>query len=149
MFVEKEDFKLLMRDTTLEKILTDDVDGAMFALQADTAISQATEYLSGLYDVEAIFSATGPDRHAYLLKVILYIIRYQIMDLVPGLTLARNNEPTKVERDYQNGLDWLKALSRGDIESTLPKRVINNPDGSTGTKSSFRAGSQTPRDLNF
>lgn len=149
MFVEKEDFKLLMRDSTLEKILTDDVDGAMFALQADTAISQATEYLSGLYDVEAIFSATGSDRHAYLLKVILYIIRYQIMDLVPGLTLTRNSEPTKVERDYQNGLDWLKALSRGDIESTLPKRVINNPDGSTGTKSSFRAGSETPRDLNF
>lgn len=149
MFVEKDDFKLLMRDNILDKILSDDADGSMFALHADTAISQAAEYLTGIYDTEAIFSATGADRHPYLLRVILYIIRYQILDLAPGLSTARNNGSTKAERDYDNALEWLKALSKNDITSTLPRKTITNPDGSTGNQTNFRYGSDTPRDLNF
>ena len=61
MFIEKEDLYTAICEYQLQNITTSAVTIRMAIL---AAIDEARSYLNAKYDCEAIFSATGEDRHA-------------------------------------------------------------------------------------
>ena len=65
MFIEKEDLYTAICEYQLQNITTSAVTIRMAIL---AAIDEARSYLNAKYDCEAIFSATGEDRHATLLE---------------------------------------------------------------------------------
>lgn len=65
MFIEKEDLYTAISEYQLQSITTSAVTIRMAIL---AAIDEARSYLNAKYDCEAIFSATGEDRHATLLE---------------------------------------------------------------------------------
>lgn len=134
-FITQTDFQQICRDSIIEKLI--DNNDAIFEQAVDSAIAQATEYLAGLYDTDAIFS--GVNRNAFMVRGICYITRYVLYDRAPGLSMGKG-EPTKSEADYRDFLQYLKDLSSGSITSTLPRKQTTTTEGTSTTASNFRWG---------
>jgi phage gp36-like protein len=133
MFLTEIDYKSQIRDYNLKKIIDEDPD---VLLQAqDSAIAQVKDYLYERYDTEAIFSATGTARHAYLVRCCIYIVKYIISERLP------KGVPAEVEKNYNDTLDYLESIRDAKISADLPRKVTD--DGKTKTKT--RWGSQPAR----
>lgn len=112
MFLENDDFDESIKDEILNAV----VDGDTDALEkADaSAVSLVAGYLNGLYDTEAIFTATGNDRHNTIVALVLDIALYR---------LHKRINPRKIPEirriGYEDALDLLKAIQKRE----------NNPVG--------------------
>ncbi|RWX00926.1 phage protein Gp36 family protein [Flavobacterium cerinum] len=78
-----------------------------------------------LYDVAAIFSATGNDRHALIVQHCITIAKWHVIQLSNMDILYE-----QAKDRYDRAISWLKSLSRGEITlSSLP--TISLEDNST------------------
>ena len=81
MFLEIEELNTIAAEYKLQEIA--DYDDTILTACIRAAISRVRSYLSGRYDVEAIFSATGEERNADLLEI------------CKNLSLIHISEPTR------------------------------------------------------
>ena len=76
----------------------------------DRAISQMRSYLNKRYDCDAIFSATGSDRHPLVLMFAIDIAIYHMFCIHNPFKISA----IRKER-YDAAIEWLKAVANSDI----------------------------------
>lgn len=84
------------------------------------AVKRVRRLLSGRYDTDKIFSATGDGRDAELLEIckniaLWFLIRRCNVDILYG----------RVKETYDRDMDYLKELKNGEIPSDLPPLESN------------------------
>ena len=107
-FISKEDFDATVHRDILEAVTRQ--DDAVVEICADRAISEMRCYLSGRYDCDAVFSATGKERNQLVLMMLTDMAVYHLFCI---------HNPTKLSQmrkdRYERAVEWLKAVRRGDI----------------------------------
>lgn len=90
-----------------------------------------------LYDVPAIFAATGTERNPLILQHSITVAKYHVIQLCNMDVIYE-----QAEKRYDRAVSWLKMLAKGDITlTTLPVIALeNNPvlqPFSMGTRPKF------------
>ncbi len=99
----------------------------------DTAIATIREYIGGIYDCDAIFSATGTGRNLHIVKCVIALALYDLYHQT-----GMKDIPEHRKTDYDDTIQWLKDAGRGSIKTTLPQL---SGDAFSGD---FRLNSRTP-----
>ena len=107
-FINIEDYDASIHRDILDALTRD--DSALVEICEDRAIAEMRCYLSGRYDCDAIFSATGSDRHQLVLMMALDIAIYHIFSIHNPVKLSQ----LRKER-YERAVEWLKAVAAGTI----------------------------------
>ena len=120
MFIEIEELKSAVYAYQLEQITEADDDIIYMAISS--AEDEAKSYLrpngrgtAPSYDVAAIFSATGTERHALLLELVKnmavwYVIRLCNVDMIYE----------HVKDRYDRAIRWFKDVRSGELSPDLP-----------------------------
>lgn len=142
MFLEIEELKSAIYQYQLQEITEADDDIVWMAISSAT--DEAKSYLRPnnkrewsdgrlMYDVDAIFNATGTDRNALLLEMTKNIAVWYIIRLCNVDMIFEN-----VKDRYDRAIDWLKKVNKGDITLDLPTLT---PEQQT-TRQPFRFASR-------
>jgi phage gp36-like protein len=81
-------------------------------IQAETEV---TSYLRSRYDVAAAMALTGTARNPHLVMLIIDIALYHTHSRI-----SPRNIPELIALRYEQAIDWLKAVNKGDILADLP-----------------------------
>lgn len=106
MYLQPSELKTHAYEHKLQVIIQSDETITLSAI--DTAISFAKSKLMKAYDVEAIFSRQGEERHPLLLKIIKDIALWELI----GLANPSIDYQDKKFR-YEQAVDWLTAVYKG------------------------------------
>lgn len=136
-FITAEDYKPLIRDQNLQRLI--EADDTVLAIAEDTAIAQVRDSLSGLYDADAIFNTTGAARPKQVVLWVLRLVLYQLYERLPATMM-----PERVRDNYQEVNAWLKDIEDGKKPTTLPRRMHTDDTGNSITNTKFRYGSALP-----
>ena len=112
-------------------------DDEIEANAESSAIAKMKSKLSGRFDVAAIFTATGPDRHPLILEYLVDIYLYRL-----HCRINPRKVPEHIKEKYNEALDWLDGVMDGSENPDLP--AIELPDVSTN--SVRHGGSQAPKE---
>lgn len=108
-FIDPTDY-----DATVHKEIIDALtrgDDATLDICEERAISEMKSHLAGRYDVEALFSAHGVERHPLVLMMCLDIAVYHIY------TIGNPQKPSPMRKDrYERAVEWMKAVKRGNAD---------------------------------
>lgn len=115
MFIEESDYEVQVRQEIMS-ILDPSAANSAIEMAERMAIDQIKSYLSGRYDVEAIFSATGEKRNHFLLMIAIDIALYHLWS-----KRAPRKIPELRAQRYQYAIDWLKAVGEGTMTTDLPQ----------------------------
>lgn len=115
MFLEVSELNTVVAQYKLEEIT--DYDDTIAQQCVLAAVKRVRRFLSGRYDVDAIFAATGEDRDAELLEIckniaLWFLIRRCNIDIMYS----------RVKETYDRDMQYLKELRDGSIPSDLPPR---------------------------
>lgn len=113
MFIEESDYEVQVRQEIMS-ILDPSAANSAIEMAERMAIDQIKSYLSGRYDVEAIFSATGEERNHFLLMIAIDIALYHLWS-----KRAPRKIPELRAQRYQDAIDWLKAVGEGTMTTDL------------------------------
>jgi phage gp36-like protein len=112
-FINTTDYDATIHKEILDSLLRKDsasYDPQIIEICEDRAISEMRSYLNKAYDCDAIFSATGTDRHALILMFAIDITVYHIFCQHNPYKIA------KIRQDrYDRAIEWLKGVMKGDI----------------------------------
>lgn len=119
-FLNENDYSTLITEE-IKDIISEsdnpDVDPEHKRNQAEKmAISQVKNALSGRYDTDAIFSAVEDQRNDYIIMIIIDCTLYHLYSSV-----APNLIPDLRKNRYQDVMDWLKDVRRGNADADLPR----------------------------
>ncbi|MAX81739.1 MAG: hypothetical protein CL843_16375 [Crocinitomicaceae bacterium] len=121
-FLEKTDYSTVIKNYVLDAIT--EADDSIIDTAEGEAISLMSDYLNIRYDVAAIFSATGEDRHN---SVVL-----SCKDITLFLIHQRHN-PRKIPKyrtdAYERAIEWLENVRDGErdpFELPLKETTENN-----------------------
>lgn len=112
-FITLDDYDASIHREILDALLRHDSDiedSAIVEICEDRAIAEMRCYLDKYYDCDAIFSATGDDRHPLILMMAIDIAVYHIF--------CQHNpyKMSEIRKDrYNRALEWLKAVAKADI----------------------------------
>lgn len=106
-FITVDDYSASVRLEFIDKAVRGDDN--ILEIVENQAISEMKSYLSGRYDVEAVFSATGEDRHDLVLMFAKDIAIYHLCSIREGL-MTQN----RIDR-YNRAIDWLKDVQKGEL----------------------------------
>lgn len=112
-FIQIEDYDATIHREILDSLLrveSPSYDPQIVEVCEDRAIAEMRSYLNKYYDCDAIFSATGEDRHSLILMFAIDIAVYHIFCQHNPYKMSKIRE----ER-YQRALEWLKGVMRGDL----------------------------------
>ena len=100
----------------------------------DMAISQLKNYLFGRYDTDIIFAAVAPDQNPDLrnVHIVMSTIDCALYHLYSSL--APNKIPQHRADRYQDVLNWLKDVYKGDAPADLPIKKDEQGNSDTGIK---------------
>lgn len=139
MFINDEDFKVVVGDSSLKVISQADSGNR------DNALMEAQEeicgYLRPKYDCESIFSAEGNARNKQIVLIACDIALYYLVSASPqkmGIEIRKER--------YDRAVKWLEGVQAGKIIPDLPMAVDENGQ-STGTQMFF--GSQKKQRNNW
>lgn len=146
MFIEKIDLGSTIYDYQLDQI-TDGNDDIV-AQACNAAIEEAKSYLTPnpnntkwldgrlLYDVEAIFSKTGNDRHSLIVQHCCTLSKWYVAELCNADFIYE-----KAKDRYDRAVAWFNKVASGTINvSSLPQLVRD--DTTAGDKQPFEMGSR-------
>lgn len=146
MFIGKEDLGSAIYDYQLDQI-TDGNDD-LVAQACSAAIDEAKSYLTPntdntkwldgrlLYDVEAIFSKSGNDRHSLIVQHCCTLAKWYVAELCNADFIYE-----KAKDRYDRAVAWFNKVAEGKINvSTLPQLVRD--DITAGEKQPFEMGSR-------
>ena len=112
-FIELTDYTASIHQEILDSLLRKDLstyDPQIIEICENRAIAEMRAYLNKKYDCDAIFSATGTDRHELILMFALDIAIYHIF--------CQHNpyKMSQIRQDrYDRAIEWLKGVMKGDI----------------------------------
>lgn len=112
-FIDITDYDATIHKEILDSLLRKDsasYDPQIIEICEDRAITEMRSYLNKAYDCDAIFSATGTDRHALILMFAIDITVYHIF--------CQHNpyKMSKIRQDrYDRAIEWLKGVMKGDL----------------------------------
>lgn len=108
--MHKEILNALVRKETQPGVPNPAYDPEVIETCEDRAIAEMVGYLNKTYDVEAIFSARGADRHSLIIMYAVDITLYHLFSI---------HNPAKmsgIRKDrYDRAMEWLKMVAAGDI----------------------------------
>jgi phage gp36-like protein len=142
-FIKDTDYTVLLRNE-IKDILLEDYTDAKLHRAEDMAISQIKNYLFGRYDTEVIFTTYDqlpePDpRNAHIVMITIDAAVYHLYT-----SLAPNKIPQHRSDRYQDVLNWLKDVGKGNAMADLPKKT----DDDGNTLYDFRITSEYPNEDN-
>lgn len=121
VFLTDEDFLPIIRDGFLNAII--DNDQSLLTTAELSTMATVEEYLSDLYDMSAVWAASGANRNLHLARMMVSMIRY---DLYQRLPKGGFGAPNDVSADRREAIEWLKLVSTGKISSKLPPKQAND-----------------------
>lgn len=133
-FIEKTDYKTQLRDQRLDQII--DQDNTILDEAEETAIQIVKDHLYQLYDTDTIFAATGSARKRNVLRWCICLSIYFLYERIPDSMV-----PERVIKNYDDTLEMLKRVAKGQPALDLPEKV--NEDSEPLTR--FRGGSEIRR----
>lgn len=104
-------------------------DESVVEICEDRAVAEMKSYLASRYDCDAIFSATGEDRHPLVLMMAIDIAVYHIFCVHNPQKLSQ----MRVDR-YNRAVEWLKAVAASKVsiqdapllpEETLKQNAVS------------------------
>lgn len=124
MYITIEDFDLTIYNEVSKAIARNQQHHILH--KATIALAKIESYISGRYNCAAEFAKTGTARNPLLIKYALDIAVYHLYDIAEAM-------PTHREKNYDEAIDWLKAISAGKanlsgVEPSLPSDA-NYPKG--------------------
>ena len=132
-FINIEDYDASIHRDILDALTRE--DASLVEICEDRAIAEMRCYLSGRYDCEAIFSASGEERHQLVLMMALDIAIYHIFSIHNPVKLSQLRKDR-----YERAIEWLKAVAAGTISidgaplateerqiAAQPFRIVSNP----------------------
>ncbi len=112
-FITIDDYDATIHREILDSLLRTEsasYDPQIIEICEDRAVAEMRSYLNKTYDCEAIFSATGSERHALILMFAIDITVYHIFCQHNPYKMA------KIRQDrYDRAVEWLKGVMSGDI----------------------------------
>lgn len=114
-FITEEDYTVLIR-TEIKNILLENYSPGKLKTAENMGIAQVKKRLAGRYDIAKIFSAVGDDRDNYIVMITLDCALYHLYTAT-----VPNKIPTIRAERYQDALDWLKSVAKGEEDTDLPK----------------------------
>lgn len=107
-FINLQDYDASIHREILDSLTRE--DESIVEICEDRAIEEMRSYMSGRYDCDAVFGATGTDRSQLVLMMAIDIAIYHIFSIHNPQKLSQ------IRRDrYERAVEWLKQISHGDI----------------------------------
>lgn len=155
-FITATDYTALIRDEIKDMLLQDEKylelpedrrgDYAMRKQMTaeNMAIDQIKNYLFGRYDTGIIFQVYDPlpeldPRNAHVVMITIDCTLYHLYT-----SLAPNKIPQHRSDRYQDVINWLRDVARGNASADLPRKR----DASGNEKFDFRITSEYPNEDN-
>lgn len=122
-FLTTDDLNSQIFSQFLTERSEEDNDAILESIEAQN-IQLIRSKLKGRYDTDAIFSASGSDRHYLIIMILAKLTLYQFI---------RRNAARKVAEDYTKEWEWamktLEAIKAGkEVPDGLPLPVDENGD---------------------
>lgn len=146
MFLEQIDLGAAMYGYQIEQITENNDDIVLQALSAAEEEAKSyltpnvnqTEYLDGrlLYDVEAIFSATGLDRNALILQHCVTLAKWHVVQLCNADIIYE-----QAKERYDRAISWFTKIAKGELNLTSLPQLVRTDDESV-EKQPFSFGSR-------
>lgn len=136
-FLTDTDYDAQIR-TDLRTILTQD-DDTILRYAENTAIDTIRQHIGGRIDMDKILSATGDDRSAFMVQIIIDIAIYHLYARQAPNQIAQ----TRVDR-YAYAMDWLSKASHGQVSHALP--LVERGSSPTSAADSDMRLTSTPVD---
>lgn len=140
MFITKEELQTAIYEYQLTDITGGAMDDLAVRHAVAAAVSEASGYLNAKYDIKAIFSAEGDDRHPLLVEhiksiAVWYLIKRANTDLIFD----------RAKEYYKAAVEWLKLVAGvgTDDETIAPDLPLRRDETGDGGKvmTRFRFGS--------
>ncbi len=131
-FLTEEDYSALVRNE-VKSILLENYSESKLLAAEQMAISQVKNYLSGRYDVNEIFGQTENNRNSHVVMITIDCTLYHLYT-----STVPRKMPEIREQRYQDAIDWLKLVARGEAMADLP--LIKDENGEV--KESIRISSK-------
>lgn len=107
-FIITDDYDASIHSEILDAITRNDAQ--IVEICEDRAIAEMKGYLSGRYDVNAIFSATGENRHQLVLMMAIDIAIYHLF------SISNPRMMSDIRKDrYERAVQWLKDAQKGNF----------------------------------
>lgn len=127
-FISKNDYDATVHREILDAITRQ--DEAIVEICSERAISEMRCYLSGRYNCDKVFSATGKARNELVLMMCVDIAVYHLFCIHNPQKLSQMRKDR-----YERAVEWLKAVRKGDIsvdglppaEQTEEEKKTNSP----------------------
>ena len=141
MFLEKEDYKAVVDDKTLDVV--NQSDGENLARAERYAIEEISGYLraalsskTGIrpYDVEKAFAARGKKRNSQL---VMYACDVALYHLIAWLPQRLGFEIREIR--YKRAVEWLESVQAGKVILDIP--LVEEPADSGDDAGNVRWGS--------
>lgn len=108
--VHKEILSSLIRRENSAGVPNPDFDPEVIEVCEDRAVDEMRGYLEKSYDVEAIFSARGKERHALILMYAIDIALYHLYCLHNPYKLSDLRKAR-----YERAMEWLRMVAKGEV----------------------------------
>lgn len=138
MFIDKDDYLVVIGESALKAISQYSPDNIANA-QAE-AVEEISGYLRPVYDVDAVFSASGGARNRLIVMYTVDIALYHLTASQP----QRLGAEVRKER-YDRAIKWLEGVQSGRIIPNLPVAVPSG-DGSGAFGTSFHSSPKLRHD---
>lgn len=130
-FIEMSDYPASIHMEILDALVRQ--DDTLIEVCEDQAIAEMRGYLSGHYDCDKIFSATGDQRNQLVLMYAKDITLYHVFCIHNPQKISK----IRIDR-YERAIEWLKGVSKyqisveglpllEDSETDSPFRMKSNP----------------------
>jgi len=113
-FITKDDYEVEIREELLA-LLDPTEERIKLGIAQKMAISQIRQYLSGRYNMDAVFSTQGEERDMFMVMLTIDCALYHLWS-----KKAPKKMPEIRAQRYQDALDWLRAAGAGTIDTDLP-----------------------------
>jgi phage gp36-like protein len=137
-WLDQTDFAVNIRDTRLSQMIDGETD--ILENAVDSAVAVVTDYLCGRYDTVQIFGTSGNLRPHNVIRWVKHLTLWYLYERLPDAIT-----PKKVEKNYDETIEFLKGVSQGDMSVNLPHKP--DPNDSTKPLTKFRWGSSARRSL--
>ncbi len=132
-FIKDEDYTALIRDE-VKGILVEKYSDTKLKSAEQMAISQVKNYISGKYDVEAVFNARDDQRNSHIVMIVIDCTLYHLYTS----TVPDRMPSTRANR-YQDAIDWLKEEKKSSTPSAdLPLKKNEKGESLRGIKISSK-----------
>lgn len=119
-FLTEDDYSVLVRNE-IKNILLENYTEDKLRAAEQMAISQVKNYLSGKYDVAEIFEQENESRNSHIVMITLDCALYHLYT-----STVPKRMPEIRSLRYQDAIDWLKMVAKGEASADLPGKKDDN-----------------------